>query len=111
MVVAPRGKGLDLIHPADRSHATSHRRCTMRRLLPLLLLAVLFAAPARAQYMFLDANGDGASTLADKMSPNGVATICDVWIKTNLNRDGSPGVCPTGDGALDINSYVVNLQA
>ena len=40
-----------------------------------------------------------------------MATTVDVWIDTDTNRDGSPGICPTADGALTINSYVINLKA
>lgn len=80
----------------------------------LALFAVTFLISphaARAQYMYLDANGDGVRTAADQMNANGVATTVDVWVKTNLNRDGSPGACSTADGPLTLNSYVVNLAA
>ncbi|HET9952249.1 MAG TPA: putative Ig domain-containing protein [Candidatus Eisenbacteria bacterium] len=70
-----------------------------------------FAAPASAQYMYLDSNGDGVNTAADLLNANGVPTTVDVWLRTNVNADGSPATCVTGDGDLTINSYVTNMQA
>jgi hypothetical protein len=43
------------------------------------------------------------------MNANGATTNVDVYITTDTNRDGSPGECPSADGELTINSYVVNL--
>ncbi len=94
--------------------ATKGRRSPMHRLLSVLALFVLAAlAPAlsaRAQYLFLDADGDGSHTGADAIQPSGPTTF-DVWIVTDQNRDGTPGVCPTQDGALTISSYEFILHA
>jgi PKD repeat protein len=79
-----------------------------------LTLAVAFtslAGLARAQYMYLDSNGDGIHTAADGLNVSGTPTPVTVWIRTDVNRDGSPAVCPTADGPLDINSYVLNVAA
>ena len=83
------------------------------RLLALgALLCLPFAAPASAQYMFLDTNGDAVHTSADVMSPNGEQTSADIYLITNQNRNGTTAVCNDGSGtALTINSYVVNLLA
>jgi hypothetical protein len=83
------------------------------RLLALgALLCLPFAAPASAQYMFMDTNGDAVHTSADVMSPNGEQTSADIYVITNQNRDGSTAVCNDGSGTnLTINSYVVNLLA
>jgi hypothetical protein len=70
----------------------------------------LRAHTVRAQYLYLDANGDGVHTASDALSP-GAPTTIDVWIDTDSNRDGSPAVCPSGDGDLTINSYEVILRA
>ncbi len=76
------------------------------------LLCLPFAAPASAQYMFMDTNGDAVHTSADVMSPNGTQTSADIYVITNLNRDGSTAVCNDGLGTnLTINSYVINLLA
>jgi hypothetical protein len=76
------------------------------------LLCLPFAAPASAQYMFMDTNGDAVHTSADVMSPNGTQTSADIYVITNQNRDGSTAVCNDGLGTnLTINSYVVNLLA
>ncbi|MEK7349082.1 MAG: hypothetical protein AABZ94_09440, partial [Candidatus Eisenbacteria bacterium] len=87
----------------------------MKFVVRLLVVAAVclmaFAAPASAQYMFLDSNGDGANTVADRLNANGTATTVDVWLRTNTNRDLSAASCVTADGDLTINSYVVNLQA
>jgi len=76
------------------------------------LLCLPFAAPASAQYMFMDTNGDAVHTSADVMSPNGTQTSADIYLITNMNRDGSAAVCNDGLGtSLTINSYVINLLA
>lgn len=93
---------------------TKGRRTRMHRLPHLLALFALAAlAPAlsaRAQYLFLDANGDGAHTAADVIQPSGTTTF-DVWIVTNQNRDGSAAVCPSQDGDLTLGSYEFILHA
>ncbi|HLQ67657.1 MAG TPA: putative Ig domain-containing protein [Candidatus Limnocylindrales bacterium] len=83
------------------------------RLLALgALLYLPFAAPASAQYMYMDTNGDGVHTSADVMSPNGTQTSADIYLITNKNRDGSTAVCDDNPATeLTINSYVVNLLA
>ncbi len=87
----------------------------MRFVLRLALLAAIFtlplAAPASAQYMYLDANGDGVHTAADQLNTNGTATTVDVWLDTDSNRDGSDAVCNDGTNNLDILSYVFWLEA
>lgn len=81
-----------------------------------LLVTVAFviggAATARAQYMYLDSNGDGVSTSLDRLSPNGVPTTVDVWLRTDTNRDGSAATC-NGDVTLPLNLhfYAINLEA
>jgi Putative Ig domain/FlgD Ig-like domain len=83
------------------------------KVIPLLAVALLcgIAAPASAQYMFLDANGDGTHTDADKLNPNGTATTVDVYVTTNLNRDASAATCDVSAAQpLTINSYIVCLQ-
>ena len=85
---------------------------------PLILIAALLSAtPARAQYMYLDTNGDGVHTDADVVNPNG-PTHVDVWLDTNHDRDGSLQTCnshtgapvePSADSGLDIFSYDIFL--
>ncbi|MGE5175154.1 MAG: Ig-like domain-containing protein [Hyphomicrobiales bacterium] len=82
------------------------------RLLALGALCLLaFAAPASAQYMYLDSNGDGVHTAADVMNANGTTTTVDAYLYTDQNADGSTATCDTGDGDLTMNSYVVNTVA
>src|SRR5262249_42440445 len=83
----------------------------MAVLIPLLLLPI--AMPAAAQYMFLDSNGDGLHTAADQLNPNGTPTTVDIYLVTNMNRDGSTALCDADAGAtpLTMNSYVVNMMA
>jgi hypothetical protein len=68
------------------------------------------AAPAAAQYMYLDSNGDGLHTAADRMNKSTPTTI-DVWLHTDQNRDGSPAACSYLFGALDMSSYEFVLHA
>ena len=64
----------------------------MRFLLRIAVLATALtlplALPAYAQYMYLDSNGNGIHDSGDKMNPNGTPTTVDVYLTTNLNRDG-----------------------
>ncbi len=87
----------------------------MRSVLRLALLAAILtlaaAAPASAQYMYLDSNGDGVSDSSDRMNANGTPTTVDVYLKTNQNRDGSTAACDTGDGPLSIVSYATVMRA
>ena len=81
------------------------------RALFLLLIPLAFTVPANAQYLYLESNGDGVHTTADKLHPSHPTTV-DVWLDTAHNRDGSPTVCKTNPSvSLDIFSYVVNLAA
>jgi uncharacterized protein (UPF0179 family) len=95
----------------------------LKRLFTTILAVVAiagFAQTASAQYMFMDVNGDGLYNPAvDKMNANGVATVADVYVVTNQNRDGSTAICdsdddngnPPGFTPLTINSYAFNLEA
>jgi hypothetical protein len=77
----------------------------MKQWLPLLYIAILaMAAPASAQCVYLDVDGDGECTAADVIG-HGDATA-DVWIDTAKNLDGSSAECPTG-GPLSIAGYDV----
>ena len=88
---------------------------TSNRVVTALLLItalVAVAAPAAAQYMYLDSNGNGVHDSGDRLAPNGAATTVDVWLVTNENRDGSAATCaidPTAPMAL--NDYYVNFKA
>ncbi|MGE5178416.1 MAG: hypothetical protein ACM3PF_04895, partial [Bacteroidota bacterium] len=83
------------------------------RLLALSALLGLFvAAPASAQYIYMDSNGDGVHTAADVMNSNGTPTTVDFWLNTDHNRDGALAICDTGDGNLDTwNSYAIHVSA
>jgi hypothetical protein len=81
----------------------------------LLLLAVaaamLVSAPAFAQYVYLDVDGNGTAYCTnpgdDVLSP-GTYDIA-VYFYTDHNQDGSVATCDTGDGNLTINSYEITL--
>jgi len=75
-------------------------------LVTLVLIAMVAGVPARAQYIYLDTNGDGASTWADSLNSTG-ATNVDVWLHTGQNGDGTPGFC----GAPGLATYEFILQA
>jgi hypothetical protein len=82
----------------------------MKPCLPILatLFALSIGVPASAQYMYLDVNGDGQCTTRDVLTS--LTTSADVYLKTNMNQNGSAAVCPTGE-ALTINSYTFILSA
>jgi hypothetical protein len=77
------------------------------------LVVFLTAMPASAQYLYLDATGDGLnywrevsvenySVVADCL--DAASTVVDVYYVTNQNADGSPASCDSGD-SLKIGSY------
>src|SRR5215510_10176432 len=74
--------GGDAGPPLSGGHMISNRWLT------LALVAAAFAltaAPATAQYMYLDANGNGVHDSSDRLNANGIATTVDVWLDTNHN--------------------------
>jgi len=73
------------------------------------VVALAIGVPASAQYMYIDANGDGVWNAATDQIAAGSTTV-DVWLATNSNRGGGAAVCPTGE-ALTINSYTFILSA
>lgn len=76
----------------------------------LLLVTSLSPRTTAAQYMFVDANGDGVSTSEDVLDPVWPTTL-SIWLVTDHNRDGSPAVCSVGDRSLTINSYEFVVRA
>jgi hypothetical protein len=83
----------------------------------LLVLAALstlaIGAPASAQYMWIDVNGDGINGCttpgtSDDDFLTASTTSIDIYLSTNMNRSGSVATCPTGE-ALTINSYTFVL--
>ncbi len=84
----------------------------MRNVRFLLVLPALFLLPlpAPAQFVFLDANGDGVNDSSDQLAAAGTTDI-DIWFVTNENRDGTPATCGSNPSqALTINSYEVVLE-
>ncbi len=43
------------------------------------ILLLTFACTASAQYMYLDANGDGINTAADNMNDSGATRLASTW--------------------------------
>jgi hypothetical protein len=83
----------------------------MKRLLLLLgAAALLVAAPAMAQYVYLDTNGDGVCTAADVLTSS--VTSVDIWFDSNHNADGSTVTCPQDAGSpMDLFSYEFILHS
>jgi len=93
----------------------------------LLLLAVVavvvMSAPAHAQYLFLDTNGDGRNSNNPIWYPpnpppdppiepdalTSAVTSIDIYLVTDQNRDGTAATCSTGE-TFQINSYEFILQ-
>ncbi|HEU4765151.1 MAG TPA: putative Ig domain-containing protein [Candidatus Eisenbacteria bacterium] len=81
------------------------------RLLAVAALACFWSAPAMAQYMYMDTNGDGVWSTADVLNPNGTPTSVDVYLNTTHNRDGSVATCDSQDGNLAIwNSFATHIS-
>jgi hypothetical protein len=76
----------------------------------LLTLAVLVNVPhAAAQYLFLDADGDGVNSGFSEWPPITDTTTVDVYVVTNRNADGSPAACDPSAGPLDLWYYTLNI--
>src|SRR5687767_10305367 len=73
------------------------------------VVALAIGVPASAQYMYIDVNGDGVCTSLDILAPT--TTSVDVWLRTNVNQDGTTAVCPDLSGEMTINSYTFILSA
>ena len=71
-------------------------------------LPTFSATPALAQYIYLDANGDGVHGPADVVAPTGVTTI-DIWLQTDRDKNGGPAACDAAD--MTIAGYQVVLRA
>jgi hypothetical protein len=94
----------------------------MMRLKLLLAAAILLSAtavPSSAQYMYLDANGDGVNTADDRLSAEG-PTILTIYLNTNHDKDGSLQTCNSHTQAcgaittsqpLDMFGYTLALKA
>ena len=80
-------------------------------LLSALLAALVVATPTHGQYMYLDANGDGMNTSADRLTPNGEDTEVRIYLETSRSIDGVPAYCNSPTESLTINSYEVILHA
>jgi len=79
--------------------------------LAILALRAAAPCPVMAQYMYLDTNGDSVHTDSDTIIPSG-ATLVDVWLRTNANRDGSPASCLAPGEPLDLQaSFILVLQS
>ena len=84
-----------------------------RTLLGAVALVLLASAGmARAQYIWMDSNGDGVHTIGDVMNANGTPTTVDVWINTSHNKNGSLATCDSNVGDLAVwNSYAMHINA
>jgi hypothetical protein len=83
-------------------------------LLPALAAVLLLSAapPARAQFLYLDVNGDGLSDSGDVL--NSAVTSVDVYLDTSHTRDGKLVTCAVNEDAahpeaLTISSYTFIL--
>ena len=83
----------------------------MKRLLPLLgVAALLVAAPAFAQYVFLDTDSTGTCTSSDVLTS--ANTAVDIWYDSSHNANGSTATCPQdGSATMSFNSYQIILHA
>ncbi|HEU4334946.1 MAG TPA: hypothetical protein VFT32_10660, partial [Candidatus Eisenbacteria bacterium] len=81
-----------------------------RALLLAGLIALGAAVPSHAQFLYLDANGDGINTSADTIAPSGPTSL-DIWFWTDTNANNLPATCPSGDGPLSIAGYEFIVRA
>src|SRR5512145_1544640 len=74
----------------------------------LAILWLSLPAPLAAQYMYLDANGDGGNDQRDELSHDGWSKA-DVWLDTSMNRNGSPSRLVVEEQA--VAGYELTLDA
>lgn len=73
--------------------------------------AVLVAAPAAAQYMYLDVDGDATRTMADVRGRAGQEKYGLYLVTDQLRTGGASPLSTSGCGALTIGSYEVIFRA
>ena len=83
------------------------------------LFMYLLTTPASAQYIYLDANGDGVNTSADSLHATG-PTILTIFLDSSHDKSGSAQTCNShtvscgaaaSGTALDVSSYTILLAA
>src|SRR5207245_6586931 len=106
---------LSIARPAGEAHARAMRRAHFAFAFTLAILLVL-SRTGLAQYLYIDTDGDGIHTLADRIHP-GTPTTLFVYLDTTHDRDGSMQSCNSHTGApftspdLTIFSYDVIFVA
>jgi len=79
----------------------------------LLLLGIVAAlglgTAAQAQYIYVDANGDGVCNFSDVLFA-GVTSV-DVWLDTSHGANGAAVTCADGVNPLDIGSYDILIRS
>ena len=70
----------------------------------------LHSLPANAQYMYLDANGDGENTSTDRLNVPG-GTQVSIWLHTDENRDGSIAVCAGSSSAVSSPTAAMTISS
>ncbi len=76
-----------------------------RRVLALSSFVLLaLAGPVRAQYMWLDSDGNEINDPDDRLNPIGVPTTVDVYLDTNHRKDGSAVICDI-DPSMPLSIY------
>jgi len=84
--------------------------------LSCMLALAAFTAPAFAQYMYLDANGDGINSPADTLALTAPTTLT-IYLDSDHDRDGTLRTCnahtgaSTAGSALDFFSYTIVLTS
>jgi hypothetical protein len=98
--------------------ATGKEDSMKLRLLMVVLGILTGVLPARAQYLYLDANGDGLNSDLEAALGNIVPTdllwaayveAVDVYLVTDKMADGTPATCTSGE-PFTIGSYQVVLR-
>ncbi len=80
-------------------------------MLTVTWMTVVLASTGSAQFLYLDANGDGRNDRTDRLA-TAESTRVDIWLQTDKNADGSPALCrgPV-DQPFTINSYEFILRS
>lgn len=90
------------------------RRLAWSALLIAITSLAVVAAPARAQYVYLDVNGDGRGDASDVLGPD--VTSVDIYLDSAHDAAGRPVHCTAGidpdepNPTMTVGSYAFTLE-
>ena len=82
----------------------------LQNVIKIVPVILTLASAAEAQYLYMDSNGDGEVTTADRLI-SGEGAFVDVWLETNKNRDGASAAVGRDGEEPTLFSYELIIKA